>query len=605
MPTPQEEIEEIKRLREIEEIKSLRNQASSPAAASRRKLSELESGISGAADTLTFGFSDEIGAGGRALVNAPFKKEGLGNLYDQYLNEQRQYKAQAEEDNPGYYLGGNVAGAVLPALATGGASAAVRAPTLVGRAYKALIRPYKALMPLASRSISSNLARGAAAGALTAAGQSNARPTDSLAKAEEFGSDVLQGGALGGGTTALFGGLGAVGKFVGDKVRPSQIGSVMLGIPTEAAELYVKNPTAVNAAQPRHQITQKLMQSIGQLQDEVIDGSQASRDILTREGKKISGDQLAKIADNHADAIIRRSEGALDDEMLATVKYLKDTANKFRSPKADPDLARALVDSANGALSEEGAEKLLRQEAQRKFSTNRVKDLVQSTRRKVDYDAGAGKFLPVDERVKKQFATDVDQLLKSTSPQYIEQMRGVAKDTDLLKEVSSLAGTPQSMDNLLSRVQRERAYFPAQKIGELDKRMGTKYLQDLKLSQAKEAFTRGAAGPGGSQKVNLYKEIGREIGEKSNIPFGGSMGAVAGATVDKYGPAMGKQILDAAHRSQKILQESGADQMLGKYGPILKAAAARGPAALVTTNQALLKDPEYRKIISPRAEEGP
>jgi hypothetical protein len=533
-----------------------------PPAAPRPKKSRLESSISGLADMFSFGFSDELGAGMTAGVAAPFKKETFGQLYDQYLNEQRRHKAEAEEDNPGWYLGGQAVGAVVPAVASGGSSL--------------LARGYQALTPTAGRGILSNLGRGAVAGGLYGAGQSNARPTDSFDKAEEFTGDVLGGAGIGAGMTGLMGAGGALARTVASKVKPTAVGSVMLGLPQEAAELYVKNPAAVNAAKPREQLTQDLIGSIGSLKDEVLSGSQASRDLLAQEGKTLTGGAIAAAAKKRKDLIIARSEGVLEAEDAATVNWLDDIANRY------------------GGSEEQAA---------RTFSTNRAKDLVQKTRRQVDFDASPGKIAPIDDRVKKSFAADIDQMLKSESPAYTEQMKGVAKDAGLLEEVSSLAGTPQAMDNLLKRVQRDRAYFPAQKIGELDKRLGTNYLRDLKLSQAKEAFERGASGPGGSRMVNLYKEIGREFGEKTNIPFGGSIGAITGATMDRYGPAVGKKILDATARSRELVNRSDAAQRLGKYAPILKAAIGRGPAALVTTNQQLLKDPEYRDLIMQRAEE--
>lgn len=576
-----------------EEMMALEMQ-SSPAP--RPLKSQAESGISGLADMLTFGHSDEIGAGVRGGVDwlasrAAGAPVDFGPAYDEALNDQRQHKAQAEEDNPKSYLAGNVAGAVIPAVATGGASA----PTALGGAFKALT-------PMAGRGLVSNLGRGAAAGALLGAGQSNARPTDSFDKAEEFASDVTKGGVLGGGLTGVFGALGAMGRTVANKVRPSNVGAVMLGLPTEAAELYVKNPAAVNAAKSTPEITQRFMGTLDSLRNEVQNGSAASRKILAEEGQSMSSDAVADMAKARADDIIKRSEGILDDEAAATVGWLRNIESKYRSPAVDPDLARALSQSSNGALSEEGAAAMLATESKRNLSTNRVKDFVQSTGRQVNYGTGKpGEFIPIDDRIKKSLVGEVNDTLKNQSPAYAKQMKGVAKDTQLLSEAQDLAGSPQAMENLLKRVQRDRAFFPAQKIGEVDKRMGTQYLKDLKLSQAKDAFERGAQGPGGSHMVNLYK------GMFEGIPVVGKpLGVVAGATMNKYGPALGKQILDATARSQELLSNSNTAQRLGKYAPILKAAMARGPAALVTANQSLLKDPEYRRIVSPQmAEEQP
>lgn len=551
----------------------------------RPKKTPLESAISGTADMLTFGFSDELGAGARAAFAAPFKDESFGQLYDTYLDEQRAHKAQAEEDNPGYFLSGNIAGGVIPAVATGGSSAA-------GPVGRGLRSAYSALMPTAERGVISNLGRGAAAGALAGAGQSNARPS------EDAGSllgDISKGAAMGGATTGLFSALGGVGSYVADKLRPTKIGSFMLGMPEEAAKLYVKNPEAVDNAMTRQQVTQRVLDSIDQLRDDVIGGSKASREILSEEGTRVVGDEISKLANTEASAIRKRSEGVMDDRMKATYNWLKRTARDWKSPTPDDDLVRTLA--ASRGITEEESRAALQEELTRKFTTNRIKDLVQASRQRVDYKTGRGDISPVDDVVRKRFVSKIDELLKGESPGYAEHMKGVAKDADLLERVSSLAGSPQAMDNLLNRVARERAFFPAQTLGELDKRMGTQTLRDLKLAQAKEAFSKGSAGPGGSRNVNLYKELGREVGEKLRVPFGGSVGALFGASIDKSGPAYGRDLLKKASDIQRMLDRGGFSAPLAKYGDILKKAAARGPAALVTTNQYLMQDPEYRKVM--------
>lgn len=70
----------------------------------------------------------------------------------------------------------------------------------------------------------------------------------------------------------------------------------------------------------------------------------------------------------------------------------------------------------------------------------------------------------------------------------------------------------------------------------------------------------------------------------------GVLGAKRG--IEQYGPATAAVGLD---KISKLIQ-SGSDA-LGKYGPALKKAAARGESALMTTHAMLLQDPEYRKTI--------
>jgi hypothetical protein len=66
----------------------------------------------GFADTGGMGFADEAGA----FVGSKL----TGNSYDDTLKEMRDIRAGAQEQNPGSYLGGQVAGAVAPAIAGGG-----------------------------------------------------------------------------------------------------------------------------------------------------------------------------------------------------------------------------------------------------------------------------------------------------------------------------------------------------------------------------------------------------------------------------------------------------------------------------------------------------
>lgn len=77
-----------------------------------------QSGIAGAADTLTFGFDDEMGAGIDWL---------RGDEWGKSLDKRRGYKQQFEEANPNAYLGGQLAGAVPQIIGTLGAAAPLTA----------------------------------------------------------------------------------------------------------------------------------------------------------------------------------------------------------------------------------------------------------------------------------------------------------------------------------------------------------------------------------------------------------------------------------------------------------------------------------------------
>lgn len=82
-----------------------------------------ESLIRGAAQNATLGLADEAAGAGEALMK---KLQGdqtpLTDLYRQGRDESRNLYKLAEQENPSSYLGGQVAGAIAPALLTGGAS---------------------------------------------------------------------------------------------------------------------------------------------------------------------------------------------------------------------------------------------------------------------------------------------------------------------------------------------------------------------------------------------------------------------------------------------------------------------------------------------------
>jgi hypothetical protein len=82
--------------------------------------SRTESFVRGAADTMSWGYGDEMAAGMEAVT---------GGDYNQALDRQRQSADVAQQENPWSYGGGQVTGAALPALVTMGSSTA---PTLGG-----------------------------------------------------------------------------------------------------------------------------------------------------------------------------------------------------------------------------------------------------------------------------------------------------------------------------------------------------------------------------------------------------------------------------------------------------------------------------------------
>lgn len=182
------------------------------------ELSSTDNAIQGTADFLrmipqgaSFGFADELVGGAKAaydVATGPTKLEQFMDAYRKRRDEERARYKEIEERSPTASLLGNVAGGILPALATAGTSAGVQAATAGGRIL--------------------NAARtGALAGGATGLGASEADLTKGEIKEAlgDVAAGATMGGVVGGG---IQGGLEAAKgvakgvKAVGKKLKDLQ-----------------------------------------------------------------------------------------------------------------------------------------------------------------------------------------------------------------------------------------------------------------------------------------------------------------------------------------------------------------------------------------------
>ncbi len=552
----------------------------------------LKAAASGAYHNATMNFGDEIGGGFGTLHDYLADKFGQGDASSQdakgdfdlskSYHKNRDIWRKSDEDleaqHPVAHAVGGVGGALGTAFVPGfGALNAGKGAGLIEMGVK-----------------------GALQGGIAGAGHAK-EITD---VPDEAATGAEWGGAVG---TAL-GAAGKVGSAVIDKLKPAKVASVLLNVPEEAVERYIANPGAVNSARPRAEIVQDFLSRADQLKNEVLSGSKASREILSREGQQIPGNAIADIFDSKADEIAKRAEGVMDDhEIGAAYKWLRDTANKYR-PQVAEDVSNDLQGSLHGTLVENGmhpdeASAMLAgmpDEVERQLSTNRVKDLVQSLGKQTKYEVAPGQFNAVDDRVRGEVGADINALLKSKSPAYTEHMKGVASDTGLLSDVADLAKSPQGFDNLLKRTQRGNTPHIMDSLNKFDQRTGGGMMSELQDSAVKDAFDRG--GMHGSRNVNLHGGLGETIGASiGGLPgkmIGKAVGVLGGATVDKYGPAMAKGTVDFSSKINGMLQSSEGLQRLGKFAGPLANAAKNGNQSLAVTNYILSqRHPEYHEIM--------
>lgn len=575
--------------------------------------------------------ADEIGGAALGIYGA-LKGKGLKKSYQEGRGKIREEMGHAYEDNPDTFTGGEIGTSILTVF-------------IPGMGWMNAAKGAKFL---------NAVGKGALTGGLIGAGSSTADLTEG--EVEDFAGDVgfgtMAGSAVGGATNQ-------VGKAL-SSLTPSGAGkklaNIFMNTPEEITETYIKNPKGVLNAPLRHTLAREIEdQGIDPLKREIVEGSQQSRHILDKEGAKFKGSELAVHAQELADGLESRMHGIQDDpQRMAAVKWLRNLQKEYGMDAVPEKIETSTL------LDESGRPFVTKTPAEvidKDIPANRLKDSIQSIDRNVDYDIGAGQFGKIDQNVKKDLRSKWDSVLKDKSAAYADQMAKVSADSDLLGRVNEVASSPRGWANVFRRIETDKyggGQLPAQTLGDLDTRMGTKFLEKAKLSNAREAFDKSVTN--GSRNVNLFAAWLREV------PVLKFIAPIMGATVDKYGrkvtmgavntavalekafqtngpkqflqvakpifdaaqkgnvaAALTFQILDEAHPSmleslqseeegiqetsgsisdnlQEIIQKN--PQALGKYAQPLQNAAQRGPQALAAANFILQQtQPEYRKLV--------
>jgi hypothetical protein len=193
--TPEEELE----LLELEEAEYQASKANRKTAETP-KVSKLESGLRGAAQGATLGYSDEIVGGAEAAYR---KLTGdtrpLSEIYETARNESRLANKEAQEANPGIYTTGGIGGSLATMLIPG---VNVAKGASIGRA----------------------ALQGAGIGGVAGAGASD----EELASMEAL-KDIASGAALGGA-------FGAAGQAIGKAVGAQSADEIASGLKGKAEE---------------------------------------------------------------------------------------------------------------------------------------------------------------------------------------------------------------------------------------------------------------------------------------------------------------------------------------------------------------------------------
>jgi hypothetical protein len=519
------------------------NNYKAPEGMSRNKNTEVESALQGAAQGVSFGFADEIEGVGRAVKAAyedPSKRniKALGNSYKDFRDAARARYEMARADNPGSYTTGEVVGTIGSGFIPG----------------LGLLNATKGI------GITSKLIKAGQAGAIAGAGTSNADLTQG-----DFGglaTDAGVGAAAGAVTQGAISGAGKVLQNLTPNNVAKKTANVFLNTPEQITETYIANPQGVRNAPKRFELATSIEeQGISPLKKLVTEGSKESREQLKKEGLKFSTDDLAQYLKDKATDIANKAEGIIDDpQKAAAIGWLNDVAKKY---KAAPT---------------------------KEISANRLKDFIQTIDRSVDYDIGAGKFGKIDDTVKKEVRTYVDTQLKNSSPAYAQQMKQVASDASLLNDVNEVAQNPRGWSNAFRKLETDQygsGQIPAETLRALDQRLGTNFVEQAKLSNAREAFDKSVTN--GSRNVNLFSNFLR------SVPILREVAPLIGGTVDKYGRELTLKAVDGAAKLNEIYNTKGLQAFRKDVGKLVDLAQKGNTTAAITLQFLSQANPQAMK----------
>jgi hypothetical protein len=306
----------------------------------RKKLQWYDAALSGAGDSLSFGFGDEI-QGGLAGAGAWLTGGDYWDAYNKSTREARSWQDKAAIDEGGWKFAGELGGAVLGGLATGGGAAVVGNALRGGRAAAAAAAAASAATPVRNMGLLSRMGRSAAfaapGGALYGAGVSDGGENgDMLANA-------AMGGAMGALSGPLLEGAGIVGKrAIIDPIldmNPSRqaakhVMREMNRYGLDAAQIQ-KNAKAVGDVDATNAWT---MDAFGKLGSDLVSASSASA------GPELAAMQAAAKLRN-----VSISEGARDNFWKKLGGGLRERIN-YVSRVSDIDTELSNFDTVYGAI---------------------------------------------------------------------------------------------------------------------------------------------------------------------------------------------------------------------------------------------------------------
>lgn len=516
----------------------------------RPKREQGESFMGGAAQGFTLGFADEIEAGMGAVVDKAQAKLGQrGDIswkdaYETRLKPSRANYDELKHDNPKTFAGGSVAGGVLTSFVP-----------VAGFAKGA--------------TVAQNVRKAAALGALAGSGTSENSMYESPSSAKDYAIDVAKGAAVGG---LMQGAMTVAGKAL-TALKPENLRQVAATKALKASGYMGKDLKNMSQGQIRTAGTELLDQ-----------------------GVVTAGSSLRTIADR-AEAVKEKAGQAIGhaldsvDGLVAKAKELIDKG------------------AIGGGLPDRGKQ-ALKDAVDKNFQFNMVK---------------------IGQRIEESLIkpNEKNPLLKGE----LAKLRTIADDfmssgSVSMREGNVIKGTqgritnfnsdtvPQGFKKEIYSIIREHLDDVVEKTGNLESAiaMGERgAFGPLNTEVRNKAVS--AAYQGGKKTYGIAKQTGdiatarlgqtqgqSEIGLKDAVFAAGALAsgnpaqAVVLGGASKLARQYGDSVLASGAKVAAELIEK-TPQVLGKFAGVLEAAAAKGAPSLNSTHLALMKDPDYRRIL--------
>lgn len=563
MPTRNELLAQAKR-------KMLLNQA-------REKLnkkkgySQIEAGARSAAQMASFGFADEAIGGTQALYDEYV--EGKPGTYEERVRAQRDADAASAQQWPKTDMAVGLGTAAAMSLIPGGALATTAKGAKLAQYLKGLSAAKKA----------------AAAGALVGAGKSTSNPLEGLDQAGQFAKDVGAGAATGAVGQKAFSGLSKGIQKIPGKLREA------------AQERAVKAGTGQSIAHLRKigQMTHKSPGDIQKYQDKLRKTGQDILDETTPSGERLlkAGDRVEDIAPKAADTLekygkeigrIGKGIDAMHPEGAVSVDSIINklsAAHKGIKPLGPGKTARnALTDLIDDIKAEYPSGKMSFADAQNlkgQFKFNALdKDVLVSNKR-------------VSNQINRIISGEMDETVSGLSKKFGQipkpgpQVVGDAAETAVPAVAGAAKKTPGISPEDYEKTQMIKGLLDD--YGKIKgKYQSFKNITDASTDRAARNLTNRMVSPSDYAMGATGAITGAVTGDPSHLLVG-VLAAGAHKLVRERGNSAAARTLDKLARMAENSPEF-AKQFLKPF----QAAAERGPAALVATHMALMKNPEYK-----------